>query len=276
MAATPPNAASRLFPKKLDFKRGAVDLTHGAGGKASAQLFEELFKPAFANPMLDKGDDHARFPGAARMAVATDGHVVSPLFFPGGDIGKLAVHGTINDVATAAARPLYMTASFILEEGFALAALRRIVDSMAQAARAAGVAIVAGDTKVVERGKGDGVFIATTGLGAVFEHVDEPPGAARARPGDVILLSGPIGEHGVTILAARENLPLSAPIESDTAALHELAAAVTQAAPGVRVLRDPTRGGFATAVNEICRSSGVGALLDEAAVPVRRPVEAVC
>ncbi len=266
-------APSRLFARKLDVARGAVELTHGAGGKASAQLFEELFRPAFANPALDAGDDSAAFAGSARMVIATDGHVVSPLFFPGGDIGCLSVHGTINDIAMGGATPRHLTAGFILEEGFPLADLSRIVDSMADAARAAGVAIIAGDTKVVERGKGDGVFITTTGVGAIPDAVATPPAAHRARPGDVILVSGPIGDHGVTILAAREALPLSAPIRSDTAALHELAAALLAAAPA-RVLRDPTRGGLATAINEICRASGTGALLREAAIPVRRTVEA--
>ncbi|MEM9169096.1 MAG: hydrogenase expression/formation protein HypE [Pseudomonadota bacterium] len=265
-----------LATKKLDYKRGTVDLTHGAGGRASAQLFEELFKPAFDNASLDKGDDQARFAGAARMVVATDGHVVSPLFFPGGDIGCLSVHGTINDVAMAGAAPTQLTAGFILEEGFPLADLRRVVRSMAQAAAAAGVPVVAGDTKVVERGKCDGVFITTTGIGIVPETVENPPAADRARPGDVILVSGTIGDHGATILSAREALPMSTPFESDTAALHGLVADLLAAAPSVTVLRDPTRGGLATAVNEICRSSGVGALLRETAIPVRRTVDAAC
>ncbi len=266
-----------LFPKRLDLKRGAVELTHGAGGKASAQLFEELFKPAFANPRLDAGDDQARFAGAGRMTIATDGHVVSPLVFPGGDIGALAVHGSVNDVAMAGAEPLYLTVGFILEEGFALSKLAQLVESMAKAARDAGVTIIAGDTKVVERGKGDGVFITTTAVGRIPESVGEPPAASRGRPGDKILVSGPIGEHGVTILAAREALPLMAPIESDTAALHDLVAEILKAAPeGVRSLRDPTRGGLATAINELCRSCGTGALLQEEAIPVRRPVEAAC
>ncbi len=266
----------RLFPRKLDLRRGTVELTHGAGGKASAQLFEELFKPAFSNPQLDKGDDQARFAGSARMVVATDGHVVQPLFFPGGDIGSLSVHGTLNDIAMGGAVPAYLTASFILEEGFPLGDLKRVVDSMAAAASEAGVAVIAGDTKVVERGKGDGVFISTTGIGHIPDHVTEPPGADRARPGDAIIVSGTLGDHGVTVLAAREALPLMAPIESDTAALHEMVSALMTAVPGVRVLRDPTRGGLATAVNEICRSSGTGALLHEANIPVRRTVEAAC
>jgi len=266
----------RLFSRKLDFARGRVELTHGAGGKASAQLFEELFRPAFANEALDRGDDGAQCVGAARLVVATDSHVVSPLFFPGGDIGALAVHGTVNDVAMAGAEPKYLTAGFILEEGFPLSDLRRIVDSMAAAAGEAGVAIVAGDTKVVERGKGDGVFINTTGVGFIPEGLRRAPSAANARPGDLILVSGAIGDHGVTILAAREALPLTGPIRSDSAALNRLAMRLLADVDGVRALRDPTRGGLATAVNEICRSSGTGALLREEAIPIKRPVEAAC
>lgn len=264
----------RLFARKLDFTHGAVELIHGAGGKASAQLFEELFRPAFANPALDRGDDSALVDLSGRIVTATDGHVVSPLFFPGGDIGCLSVHGTVNDVACGGAIPRHLTAAFILEEGFPLADLARIVASMADAARDAGVTIVAGDTKVVERGKGDGVFITTTGLGVLPPSVRIPPAASRARPGDLILLSGPVGEHGITILAAREDLPLTAPCRSDTAPLHTLAQAILHAAPSTACLRDPTRGGLATAVNEIARSSGCGARLEEAAIRIRRPVEA--
>ncbi len=272
----PSPKGDRLFARKLDLKRGCVELTHGAGGKASAQLFEEMFRPAFANPLLDRGDDQARFPGTSRMVVATDGHVVKPIFFPGGDIGCLSVHGTVNDIAMAGAIPEYLTAGFVLEEGFPLSDLKRVVDSMAQAAEEAGVGIIAGDTKVVERGKGDGIFITTTGIGRIPDHITRPPAADRARPGDKILVSGTIGDHGVTVLAAREALPLMAPIESDTAALHTLVSDLMNAVDGVRVLRDPTRGGLATAVNEICRSSRTGALLNEAAIPVRRTVEAAC
>ncbi|MEM7569195.1 MAG: hydrogenase expression/formation protein HypE [Pseudomonadota bacterium] len=266
----------RLFSKRLDFKRGTIELTHGAGGKASAQLFEELFLPAFKNPMLEAGDDQARFAGHGRMVVATDSHVVSPLFFPGGDIGSLSVHGTLNDIAMSGAEPHYSTAGFILEEGFPLSDLRAIVESMAKAARDSGVMIVAGDTKVVERGKGDGVFINTTGIGIIPDHVAAPPAAHRAEPGDIILVSGTMGDHGVTILAAREGLPLMSPIESDSAALHGLVSDLLAATDGVKVLRDPTRGGLATAINELCRTSGTGATLDEASIPIRRTVEAAC
>ena len=272
----PAARTERLFSKKLDFKSGVIDLSHGSGGKASAQLFEELFKPAFANPLLESGDDQARFAGAARMVIATDGHVVNPLVFPGGDIGCLSVHGTVNDIAMSGAIPKYLTAGFILEEGFALSALRTIVHSMADAARAANVQIIAGDTKVVERGSGDGVFITTTGVGFIPDDLIDPPAADKARPGDAILVSGNLGDHGVTVLAAREALPLVTPITSDTAALHTLVAELLKAVPDVRVLRDPTRGGLATALNELCRSSGTGALLKEADIPIRKTVDAAC
>ncbi|BAI76028.1 hydrogenase expression/formation protein (plasmid) [Azospirillum sp. B510] len=265
----------RLFARKLDIARGAVDMTHGSGGKAMAQLVRELFAAAFANPYLDQGNDQAAFdvPGG-RMVMTTDGFVVSPLFFPGGDIGSLAVHGTVNDVAMAGAVPLHLTAGFIIEEGFPLADLKRVVDSMAAAARDAGVAIVSGDTKVVERGKGDGLFITTTGIGMV------PPGVApsgdRARPGDAILVSGTMGDHGVAIMSTRDNLGFETAILSDSAALNGLVAAMVAAVPDIHVLRDPTRGGLATTLNEIAHQSGVGMRLREAEIPVRAQVAAAC
>jgi hydrogenase expression/formation protein HypE len=208
--------------------------------------------------------------------MATDAHVIAPLFFPGGDIGSLAVHGTVNDVAMLGAVPLYLSASFILEEGLPLAQLQRIVLSMAAASRAAGVPVVTGDTKVVERGKGDGVFISTTGVGALPAARDI--GGAHARPGDVLLLSGTIGEHGIAVLSQRESLQFDTAIESDSAALHTLVAALLAAVPegAVRVLRDPTRGGLATTLNEIAGQSGVGLRLDETAIPVRPQVAAAC
>ena len=263
------------YVRPLDLRHGRVDMGHGAGGRASAQLVEELFLAAFDNPWLRQGNDQAGFDvGAGRMVMATDAHVVSPLFFPGGDIGCLSVHGTVNDVAMAGARPLYLAASFILEEGFPLAELKRIVDSMARAAREAGVAIVTGDTKVVERGKGDGVFITTTGVGVV------PPGiridGAAARPGDAIILSGSIGEHGVAIMSTRESLDFDTAILSDTAALNGLVAQMLAAMPRVRVLRDPTRGGLATTLNEIARQSGVGMQIEESAIAVAPQVDAAC
>jgi hydrogenase expression/formation protein HypE len=206
--------------------------------------------------------------------MATDAHVVSPLFFPGGDIGCLSVHGTINDVAVMGATPLWLSASFILEEGFPLADLDRIVASMARASQEARVPIVTGDTKVVESGKADGVFITTTGVGVLPEGV--LLSGNRARPGDVVLLSGCIGDHGMAIMATRENLGFAAPIVSDTAALHGLVAALLATGADIRCLRDPTRGGLATTVNEIARQSGVGVMLDEAAIPVNGEVAAAC
>ncbi len=264
-----------IFARGLDLTHGCVEMSHGGGGRAMAQLIEELFLAAFDNEWLRARDDCAQFAvPAGRLVMATDSHVVSPLFFPGGDIGCLSVHGTLNDVAMAGARPLYLASSFILEEGFPLADLQRIVESMAQAARRAGVPVVTGDTKVVERGKGDGVFITTTGVGVAPEGVTIS--ASRAQPGDAILLSGTLGEHGMAVLAQRENLGFDAPIQSDTAALHELVAAMVAAVPGIHCLRDPTRGGLASALNEIAQQSGVGMRLRESAIPVREPVRALC
>lgn len=264
------------YIRPLDIHHGRIDMNHGAGGRASAQLIEELFLPALDNPFLRQGNDGATLPlpSAGRLVMSTDGHVVSPLFFPGGDLGALSVHGTLNDVAMMGATPLYLSASFILEEGFALADLQRIVQSMGQAAREAGVPVVTGDTKVVERGKGDGVFISTTGVGVVPPGIDVS--GAHARAGDVVLLSGPIGEHGVAVLSQRESLAFETAILSDTAALHTLVAAMLQAAPGLHVLRDPTRGGLATTLNEIARQSAVGMVLEEAAIEVLPQVEAAC
>ena len=272
-------ALRKDYTRPLDLKHGRVDMNHGAGGRASAQLIEQLFARAFDNPALREGNDGAVLPAPPaghRLVLATDAHVISPLFFPGGDIGALSVHGTVNDVAMMGAQPLYLSASFILEEGLPLADLKRIVDSMAAAAREAGVAIVTGDTKVVEQGHGDGVFISTTGAGWL------PPGRRLsgdlARPGDVVLVSGPIGDHGVAVLSKRESLEFETEIVSDSAALNGLTAAMLAAVPegSVRVLRDPTRGGLATTLNEITRQSGTGITLDEAKIPVRAQVEAAC
>ena len=269
-------SATRLRARKLDLRNGRVDLSHGAGGRATAQLVDEIFRAAFDNPLLNRGNDQAAFdvPGG-RMVMSTDGYVISPLFFPGGDIGSLAVHGTINDVAMAGARPLHLAASYILEEGFPLADLQRIATSMARAALEAGVAIVTGDTKVVERGKADGVFISTTGIGVV------PPGldlsADRACPGDRVIVSGSIGDHGVAVMSKRNNLGFETEILSDSAALHGLVAEMVQAAgASLRVLRDPTRGGLATTLNEIAQQSGVGFLIEERTIPVRAEVAAAC
>jgi hydrogenase expression/formation protein HypE len=263
------------YVRPIDFKHGRVDMTHGSGGRATAQLVDELFLSAFDNVWLRAQNDSARIVAPhGRMVIATDSHVISPLFFPGGDIGCLSVHGTINDVAMAGAKPLYLAATFVLEEGFPLADLRRIVYSMADAARAAGVPIVTGDTKVVEQGKGDGVFITTTGIGVVPDGVDIA--GDRARPGDAILVSGTLGDHGVAIMSLRENLSFETTIESDTAALHELVATMVSAVPGIHCLRDPTRGGLATTLNEIATQSRCGMVIREAALPVKPQVRAAC
>ncbi|MTI06490.1 hydrogenase expression/formation protein HypE [Roseibium denhamense] len=250
-------------------------MTHGGGGKATSDLIETLFYKHLSNPVLDQGHDAAVFdapPG--RLVMSTDAHVISPLFFPGGDIGSLSVHGTLNDIAMAGAKPLSLTASFILEEGFPLADLERIVISMAEAAQAAGVPVVSGDTKVVEKGKGDGVFITTTGIGVVSEAVEISPRAAV--PGQAVLVSGPIGNHGVAILSKRENLEFETEIVSDSAALHTMVTDMVKAVPGIAVLRDPTRGGLATALNEIAHASAVGIELFEEDLPVDPDVEAAC
>ncbi len=263
------------YIRPLDLKHGRVDMTHGSGGRAMAQLIEELFARHLGNEYLAQGNDGALLPAAGgRLVMATDSHVVSPLFFPGGDIGCLSVHGTINDLAVIGATPLYLAAGFILEEGFPLGDLARIVESMAKAAKEAGVPVVTGDTKVVEQGKGDGVFITTTGVGVVAEGEDYS--GDRARPGDRILVSGSIGDHGMAIMAQRENLGFTAPIVSDTAALHGLIAAMRRSGAAIRALRDPTRGGVATTLNEIARQSGAGMMIQEAALPVNPEVAAAC
>ncbi|MBI5429054.1 MAG: hydrogenase expression/formation protein HypE [Nitrosomonadales bacterium] len=263
------------YTRPLDLKNGRVEMSHGAGGRSMAQLIIELFAAAFDNGYLAQGNDGALLPPVSgRLVMSCDSHVVSPLFFAGGDIGCLSVHGTINDVAMMGAQPLYLAASFILEEGFPLSDLKRIVESMARAAREAGVPIVTGDTKVVEQGKGDGVFITTTGVGVVREGITLSGHLAKS--GDRILLSGAIGDHGMAVLSQRENLSFDAPIVSDTAALHGLVAAMLDCGAELHVLRDPTRGGLATTLNEIAKQSGVGMLLREAAIPVNPTVEAAC
>jgi hydrogenase expression/formation protein HypE len=265
------------FSQPIDFAHGRVDMTHGGGGRAMAQLIDALFVKHFDNALLREQNDGAVCalpPGSGRLVMATDSHVVSPLFFPGGDIGCLSVHGTVNDVAMAGGQPLYLAAAFIIEEGFPLADLERIVVSMARAAREAGVPVVTGDTKVVEQGKGDGVFITTTGVGVAAPGIELS--GDRARPGDAILLSGSIGDHGVAIMSARENLALDSDLVSDTAALHRLTAAMLDCAPGLRSLRDPTRGGLASVLNEFADQSGCGMRLREAAIPVKPQVAAAC
>jgi len=255
---------------------GRVTLSHGAGGRVMARLIEEIFRPALGNAFLAQGNDQAILPPVpGRLVMTTDGYVVSPLFFPGGDIGSLAVHGTINDLAMGGAVPLYLSASFILEEGFPLADLARIARSMGEAARAAGVPVVTGDTKVVERGKADGVFISTAGVGVVPDGVTVS--GERARPGDRVILSGAIGDHGVAIMASRENLTFDTEIRSDSAALHRLVAGMVAAGGAhLRAMRDPTRGGLAATLNELAHQAGVGMHLIETAIPVRPQVAAAC
>ena len=265
----------RSKPRRLDVTHGRVDLTHGGGGRAMAQLVDELFVAAFDNDMLRQRNDQAAFPvTGGRMVMTTDGYVISPLFFPGGDIGSLAVHGTINDVAMAGARPLCLSAAFVIEEGLPLAELKAIVDSMAAASREAGVPIVTGDTKVVEKGKGDGIFITTTGIGMVPEGI--AISGDRARPGDAILISGSMGDHGVAVMSKRENLGFDTQLLSDSAALHGLVAAMVAAVPDLHCLRDPTRGGLAATLNELAQQSGVGMVLREAAIPVKDAVRGAC
>jgi hydrogenase expression/formation protein HypE len=261
---------ARARARKPRIREERITLSHGAGGKATHTLIEAVFLDAFRNPLLEPLEDGASLTTAAgRLAFTTDSFVVSPLFFPGGDIGDLAVNGTVNDLAMCGARPLYLSCGFILEEGFA--DLQRIVASMAAAATRAGVQIVTGDTKVVERGKADGCYITTAGVGLL----DRPAtlSAAAAQPGDVVLVSGPIGDHGITVMLARGELDIEADIVSDTAPLHELTAALLDAVPdGVRLLRDATRGGVATICNEVAVASQVAVVLDERAVPVRPEV----
>jgi hydrogenase expression/formation protein HypE len=255
-----------------------VVMGHGGGGKLSADLIKHLFLPVFENPVLAQmGDAAVVAPGGdgnLRLAVSTDSFTVTPLFFPGGDIGQLAVHGTLNDVAMVGARPLFLSAGFILEEGFPLENLGRVAASMAAACEAAGVTIITGDTKVVDKGHGDGVYINTTGIGLV------PPGveirADRAQPGDLVLASGDIGDHGIAILSVREGLEFETVVASDTAALDGLVAEMLEETLNIHCLRDPTRGGLAAALNEIASASKVGIEIDETTVPVQPAVRAAC
>lgn len=265
----------KKYGSRLDIKNGCVDLSHGSGGLAMAQLIDELFLAAFDNEWLAQKNDQACFTvNAGRMVMATDAHVISPLFFPGGDIGSLAIYGTINDIAMAGAQPLYLAVSFILEEGLPLRDLQRIVISMAAAATQANVAIVTGDTKVVERSKGDGVFISTTGIGMVPEGIYIS--GDRARPGDKVLVSGYLGDHGIAIMSHRENLQFNTTITSDMAALNDLVATMIAEVPNIHCLRDPTRGGIATVLNEWTQQSNVGFLIEEEKIPVREEVASAC
>ncbi len=255
--------------------RDTILLGHGSGGLLSAELLRDIFLPAFQNPELSRLNDQAIVSvNGSRIALTTDSFVVKPLFFPGGDIGSLAVHGTVNDLAMGGAQALFLTAAFIIEEGLAMDVLRRVVNSLQRAAADAGVKVVTGDTKVVEKGKGDGLFINTTGIGVVPDGIELS--ADRARPGDIVLLSGPIGEHGIAILAQREGLEFESRIASDSAALHTLTAAMLKVSSEIRCMRDPTRGGLSSALNEIAAQSKVGIELDESAIQVREEVKGAC
>lgn len=252
-----------------------VLLAHGGGGRLTHELIENLIVPEFSNPGLEQRHDGAMLAvGSERLAFSTDGYVVKPLFFPGGDIGELAVNGTVNDLAMCGARPMYLSAALIIEEGLPMDHLGRIVHSMKRSALAAGVQLVTGDTKVVDRGKGDGVFITTSGIGVIPQGIDIHP--RHAHPGDLILLNGPIAQHGIAIMSVREGLAFATTIESDTAPLNGLVDAMLAAAPGIHVLRDPTRGGIASTLNEIAGQAGVGIAISENEVPVDDEVRGAC
>ncbi len=254
---------------------GTVLLGHGSGGQMMKSLIDEVFLEAFDDPALAVGDDAGIVPVAGgRIAMSTDTFVVTPRFFPGGDIGRLAVAGTVNDVATSGARPLYLTCGFVLEEGLPLDDLRRICASMAQTAREAGVAIVSGDTKVVGRGGADGVYVNTAGVGELAAGVSLS--GSQCRPGDKVLVSGTMGDHGIAVMAAREGLSFSVPVESDAAPLNHMVQAVLDAAPHARCFRDPTRGGLASTLNEFARASSVDIEVDEERIPVRPQVRSAC
>jgi hydrogenase expression/formation protein HypE len=252
-----------------------IHLMHGSGGRATMQLLEDIFFPAFDNPWLAQKNDQACFKvDKGRLAISTDAHVVSPLFFPGGDIGMLSVNGTINDVAMAGARPLYLTASFVLEEGLLIRDLKRVVQSMADAAKQAQVAVISGDLKVVEKGKCDGMYITTTGVGVVPEGLSLS--GDQAKPGDCVILSGSIGDHGIAIMSARQHMQFYTDLKSDTAALHDLVASMIKAAPHLRCLRDPTRGGVGAILNEWAHQSHVGFIIEEESIPICSAVQSAC
>ncbi len=274
-----PNSLAQLICPAPHPVNDTIVLGHGSGGRLSADLMRSIFLPAFANPTLSRLDDQAIIQvKGTRLAFTTDSFVVKPLFFPGGDIGSLAVHGTVNDLAMGGAKPLFLSVAFIIEEGLSITVLRRVVESLRAAAKKAGVEIVTGDTKVVEKGSGDQLFINTTGIGLVPDDLELS--ANRARPGDKVLLSGSIGDHGIAILAQREGLEFECPVESDSAALHELVAAMLDVSSNVsgaiRCLRDPTRGGISSTLNEIAEQSRVGIQLEESTIPIREEVRGAC
>ncbi len=251
-----------------------VLLAHGSGGKLSHDLIEKSFVPAFDNPVLNKLDDSAVFEFSGRLAFTTDSFTVSPIFFPGGDIGKLAVNGTVNDLAMNGAVPLYLSLSFIIEEGFLIAELEKVVNSIHQAADEAGVKIVAGDTKVVNQGSADKLFINTSGIGIVSPGVDIS--GANATAGDKVILSGNLGDHGIAVLSQREGLKFQVPIESDCAPLNKLVAEILETSASIHCLRDPTRGGLATTLNEFAEQSQVGIRIEEESIPINKAVLAAC
>jgi hydrogenase expression/formation protein HypE len=252
----------------------SILLAHGSGGKLSHELVEKKFLPFLANPALSRLDDSAVFEASGRMAFTTDGYVVNPIFFPGGDIGKLAVCGTVNDLAMNGASPLYLSLSAIIEEGFLLSDLERIVQSIKKAAEEAEVSIIAGDTKVVNRGQADKLFITTSGVGTIPAGVDIS--GANARAGDKVLLSGTIGDHGIAIMSQREGLKFSMTLESDCAPLNKLVSQMLDISSGIHCLRDPTRGGLATTLNELARQSNVGIAIEETKIPMKEEVKAAC
>ncbi|MCB0037964.1 MAG: hydrogenase expression/formation protein HypE [Anaerolineales bacterium] len=253
-----------------------IVMGHGGGGKLSAELVEHLFLPAFQNDVLANLGDAAvvAVNGGGRLAMSTDSYVIQPLFFPGGNIGELAVHGTVNDLSMSGARPLYLSCGFILEEGLPIEKLGRIVESMGRAAKAAGVQLITGDTKVVDKGHGDGIYINTSGIGMIPEGVEIGP--SKAQEGDVVIVSGTIGDHGMAIMSVREGLQFETAIVSDTAALNGLVAEMLDICPEIHVLRDPTRGGVASSLNEIAQASKVGIVLDENKLPVQAAVRSAC
>lgn len=274
MAEKTNSLAQLSCPAPLPAKDTVV-LGHGSGGRLSAELMRSIFLPAFQNAVLSRLDDQAIINvNGTRLAFTTDSFVVKPLFFPGGDIGSLAVHGTVNDLAMGGAKPLFLSAAFIIEEGLSLAVLARVVESLRIAARNAGVEIVTGDTKVVEKGSGDELFINTSGIGLVPDDLELS--ANRARPGDRVLLSGSIGEHGIAILAQREGLEFECPVTSDSAALHTLVADMLNASREIRCMRDPTRGGVSSTLNEIAEQSRVAIRLEESAIPIREEIRGAC
>jgi hydrogenase expression/formation protein HypE len=252
----------------------SILLAHGSGGKLSHELVEKKFLPFLANPALNKLDDSAIFEASGRLAFTTDGYVVNPIFFPGGDIGKLAVCGTVNDLAMNGAKPLYLSLSAIIEEGLPLSELEQILQSIKKAAEEAEVSIIAGDTKVVNRGQADKLFITTSGVGIVPPGVDIS--GANARVGDTVLVSGTIGDHGIAIMSQREGLKFSTTLQSDCAPLNKLVSQMLDVSSRIHCLRDPTRGGLATTLNELARQSKVGIVMEEARIPVKEEVKAAC